>query len=459
MSQKSLLGDFIKYVTLNILGQIAYSCYTMADTFFVSTSMGTDGLTALNLAFPVFCLMNGTGLMIGIGGGSRYSILRSGNDQKRANQSFTAAMGLAIFFSALYGLTGLLFSHPLTRMLGADETVFAPTHIYLKTLMVFAPAFLINTVLQCFIRNDGNPSLSMKAMTIGSVSNIVLDYVFIFPMGMGIFGAAFATGLSPVISMAVVMPCLLRGKNGFHFSKTRAFREMAVGIMARGVPPLMTEVSSGIVMLLFNGIILRLEGNTGVAAFGVICVISLVVVAIYTGLSQGIQPVISRNFGLGNGENVKTILKYAMVAMLLVSAVLYGVLFLYAPELAYVFNREKDMVLQEFAVPGMKIYFTACPFIGFNIVLSTYFISTDQPVPGQIISLLRSMIVLIPMAIFLSWRFGMTGVWSAYPVTELLVAGAGAALYLRAGRRAGSRDVRNRKAGERQRNWKSEEME
>lgn len=436
MSQKSLLGDFIKYVTLNILGQIAYSCYTMADTFFVSTSLGTDGLTALNLAFPVFCLMNGTGLMIGIGGGSRYSILKSGNDQQGADQSFTTAMRLAVFFSVLYGMAGLMLSGPITRILGADVTVFVPTHTYLKTLMVFAPAFLINTVLQCFIRNDGKPSLSMKAMAAGSISNIVLDYIFIFPMEMGIFGAAFATGLSPVISMAVVLPYLLRGKNGFHFSKKGALREMAGGIMARGVPPLMTEVSSGIVMLLFNVIILRLEGNTGVAAFGVICVISLVVVAIYTGLSQGIQPVISRNFGMGNGEHVKKVLKYAMVTMSFLSAALYVILFLYSSELAYVFNREKDMVLQGFAVPGMKIYFTACPFIGFNIVLSTYFISTDQPVPGQIISLLRSMIVLIPMAIFLSWRFGMTGVWSAYPVTELLVAGAGAALYLRAGRRA-----------------------
>ena len=159
MRNTSIFKVFLKYVSLNILGQMAYSCYTLADTFFVSASLGANGLTALNLAFPVFCLINGTGLMIGMGGGTRYSILKSRGEDDRANRVFTNAVYLVAFFSALFATAGLLFSGTIVRLLGADDTVFAMTNTYLRVMLLFAPAFLSNNLLQCFVRNDGRPSL------------------------------------------------------------------------------------------------------------------------------------------------------------------------------------------------------------------------------------------------------------------------------------------------------------
>ena len=126
MRNTSIFKVFLKYVSLNILGQMAYSCYTLADTFFVSASLGANGLTALNLAFPVFCLINGTGLMIGMGGGTRYSILKSRGEDDRANRVFTNAVYLVAFFSALFATAGLLFSGTIVRLLGADDTVYTP---------------------------------------------------------------------------------------------------------------------------------------------------------------------------------------------------------------------------------------------------------------------------------------------------------------------------------------------
>lgn len=300
MNDKMIFKYFCKYITLNILGQIAYSCYTMADTFFVSAALGADGLTALNLAFPMFCLINGTGLLIGMGGGTRFSILESRGENKQANVIFTNAIYLWIFFSVIFVLLGYFLSDCLTRILGADETVFSLTHTYLKVMLLFAPAFLMNSLLQCFVRNDGCPSRSMLAMIAGSISNVILDYVFIFPFDMGIFGAIFATGLSPIISMIVLSPYFIRKENSFHFVKNSLLKDAVTDIISSGIPSFVTELTSGIVMLLFNFIILRLSGNVGVAAFGVITVISLVVVAIYTGLSQGVQPLLSTNYGAGN---------------------------------------------------------------------------------------------------------------------------------------------------------------
>lgn len=184
-------------------------------------------------------------------------------------------------------------------------------------------------------------------------------------------------------------------------------------------------------MFLFNFLLLRLEGNIGVAAFGILSVISLVVVAIYTGLSQGIQPVLSLNHGTGNIKNVKKVRSYALVTALLISVFLYSIIFFYAPELTLIFNSEKDPVLQAFAVPGLRLYFLACPFLGFNLVTATYFTSTERPRPAQLLSFLRGFLILIPMAFLLSSLFKITGVWCAYPVTEAMVAVIGVILSIR----------------------------
>lgn len=427
---KSVFKDFMKYVSLNILGQMAYSCYTLADTFFVSASLGADGLTALNLAFPVFCLLNGTGLMIGMGGGTKYAIAKSRGETVKANRIFTNAIYMGSCFAALFVLMGLFLSGMLVKALGADSTVFPMTNTYLKVMLLFAPAFLTNNLLQCFVRNDGKPSLSMTAMISGSLSNVVLDYLFIFPFHMGIFGAILATGFAPIISIAVLSPYFIKKKNGFHFMKAAPNVRKMMEIIASGIPSFVTELSSGIVMFLFNFIILRLEGNIGVAAFGVITVISLVVVAIYTGLSQGIQPIISANYGIGNRVGVKTILMYAMVTAIFLSGTIYTVIYFDASQIAFIFNSERNETLQTLAVTGLKLYFLACPFIGFNIVTATYFTSTERPRPAQVISFLRGLFVLVPMAFLLSTVWKMTGIWYTYPLTECIVSIVGAVLYI-----------------------------
>lgn len=429
MNHQSVFREFSKYVSLNILGQMAFSCYTLADTFFVSAKLGANGLTALNLAFPIFCLISGTGLMLGIGGGTKYSIYKSRNEETQANRVFTNAVYLVIAFATLFFFTGLFFSETLVRLLGADDTVFEITNTYLKVMMLFAPAFLTNHLLQCFVRNDGKPSLSMAAMITGSFSNVVLDYIFIFPLDMGIFGAILATGLAPIISIIVLSPYLIKRNNKFHFIKSAPFKKYIGEIISSGSSPFLTEATSGIVMFLFNFIILGISGNIGVAAFSVITVVSLVVVALYTGLSQGIQPILSRNYGAGNVNAVKSILKYAIITMLLLSTIIYSIIYFCAPTITAVFNSEGNTVLADYAIYGLKLYFTACPFIGCNIVLATYLISTEKPFLAQIISLLRGFIVLVPVAFLLSSILEMTGVWCAYPMTELLVAVVAIVLY------------------------------
>jgi len=430
MSKSTCFKDFVKYSSLNVMGMIGLSCYILADTFFVSKGLGTNGLTALNLAIPVYSFIHGSGLMIGMGGATRYSIRKSQNDSVAANQTFSNAVIIAAGFAAFFIMLGVLFSGTIIFFFGADVSVFNMSKTYLQVILLFAPAFLLNNVLLCFVRNDGAPQLSMMAMIGGSLSNIVLDWVFIFPCNMGIFGAVFATGLAPIISMLILSPYFIWKRNGFHFKRCKLDGRLVVSILLIGVPSLITEVSSGIVMIVFNSIILRLQGNVGVAAYGVVANLSLVIMAIYTGIAQGIQPLVSRNYGTGKISNIQTVMKYALTTMLILSGIIYAGVYIGASQITSIFNSEQNVLLQSIATTGLKLYFIACPFAGFNIILSVYFISTEHLRPAHIISILRGFAVIIPMAFLLSAIVKLVGLWCSFPAAELLVAVIGIVFYI-----------------------------
>ncbi|MDO4298254.1 MAG: MATE family efflux transporter [Lachnospiraceae bacterium] len=429
MKEQSCWGDFAQYTFLSVLGTLGVSCYILADTFFVSKGLGINGLTALNLAIPVYNFIHGTGLMLGVGGGTRFSICKSQKREKEVNRIYTNTIYIALIFSVVFMLPGILLPERLALLLGADGDVLAMTTTYLRWLLLFAPAFILNDVFLCFVRNDGSPQLSTAAMLVGSVSNILLDYIFIFPMGMGIFGAIFATGLSPIISIIMMLPHWIGKKNTFHFVKTGMKKEIATQDLLLGFPSFVLQFSSGIVIIVFNTIMLKLAGNTGVAAYGVIANISLVVVAVYTGIGQGIQPLVSFFYGTGNNRQEKAVLRYAMITMLSISVIVYFIIFIFAQPITAVFNSENNTELQRIAVMGLKLYFISIPFVGYNVILSTFFTSVEMALPAHVLSVLRGLILIIPMAFSLSALSGMTGVWLACPITELLTALCGLSIY------------------------------
>lgn len=423
------MRDFINYTVLSVLGTLGVSCYILADTFFVSKGLGTDGLTALNLAIPIYNFIHGTGLMLGMGGATKFSVCKSQKKTGEVHRIYTNTLYLAVFFSVMFVLCGCIFSNHLAMLLGADVTVLEMTGTYLRWLLYFAPAFILNDVLLCFVRNDDSPQLSMIAMLIGSFANIGLDYIFIFPMGMGIFGAVFATGASPVISIIMMLPHWLRKKNTFCLIKTGLRKDIIKQDLSLGFPSLIAQLSSGITMITFNALILKLAGNTGVAAYGIVANISLVTVAVYTGIAQGIQPLVSTFYGAGNHRQAKTMLKYALITMLSVSAAAYLLIFVLAQPITAVFNSENNIKLKQISETGLKIYFTSIPFVGYNIILATYFTSIEKAVPAQILSILRGLVIIIPMAFLLSALWGMTGIWLTYPITECSIALLGFVIY------------------------------
>ena len=434
MERKAVLREYGKYVCLNVLGMVGLSCYILADTFFIAGRLGADGLTALNLAIPVYSAVHGVGLMLGMGGAIRYTVAVNRGGGEEGSRVFSHTLLLAACLAAAFVLLGLTCPGRITALLGADEAVFAMTNTYLRTVLFFAPAFVANNLLLCFVRNDGAPKLAMAAMLSGSFANILLDYLFLFPLGMGIFGAVLATGLAPLISMAVLSLHRLRGRNRFHLVPVRPEPRQAMATLSLGFPSLIAELSSGLVILIFNGIILGLEGNTGVAAYGVIANLSLVALAICTGIAQGAQPLVSSAHGRGDAASARRVLGYALATVAGLSLLLYVLVFLFNAPLAAAFNRQGDAVMQCLAEEGLRLYFTGIGFAGFNLILSAFFAASERGRPAQVIALLRGAVVIVPAAFLLSALWGITGVWISFPVAEGLVALAGLWLYRAAGR-------------------------
>lgn len=420
--QESLLKTFLKYIFLNIIGMIGLSCYILADTYFVAKGFGADGLTALNLAIPIYSFISGIGLMIGMGGATRYAILKGQQKQQDMNLVFTRSVMLAALCSMLLVLVGIFLSNSITTLLGADLSVHEMTKNYLLTILLFSPFFIMNNLLICFIRNDGNPRLAMTAMLTGSFSNIVLDYIFIFPFSMGMFGAALATGLAPIISMLILSIHFIKKKHNFKFIRIKQLLQGIFDIAALGSASLIMEVSSGVVMLVFNLIILRLEGNIGIAAYGIIANLALVATAVFTGVTQGIQPIVSFHYGRGNKENTRKLYRYALLASSIIAVVIYAVSYIYSDMIISVFNKDNNIYLAGLAKNGMHLYFMAFLFVGFNAITAAYFSATDKPMVSFLISVLRGAVIIIPMAFLLSAGFGITGIWITLTCTEILTA-------------------------------------
>ena len=414
--------EFAKYTSLNIIAMVSVSFYILVDTFFISWGIGAYGLAALNFAIPVWGIIMGCGLMLGIGGATKYAVLKSQNETADANQFFTSTIILMLIFSAFFVACGVFFADIITAILGTNSEVFHMSRTYLQTLLLFSPMILVNTMLVCFARNDGAPRLAMLVMVSNSFVNIGLDYIFIIQQEMGMFGAALATGLANTIGVVILVIYFIWGNSSFRLVRCKITKSITFGIFATGLPSLIAEASISVVMVAFNIVIFGLSGNIGVAAFGIIANILIVVTAIYNGIAQGIQPLISKYHGSGSIAAVKSILRYALILTAIISAIIYTAVFFGANQIANIFNSEQNELLQSLAIMGIRIYFAGTVFAGFNIIITMYFTSIENPRPAHIISMLRGFIIILPLVFLLSATGGITGVWFAFPITEAIVA-------------------------------------
>ena len=318
----SIKKQFAKYVSQNILGMLGVSCYIIVDTFFISKAAGADGITALNLVLPIYGLIYAIGAMIGVGSATRFTIMRK-RGEKEADDYLFNALFWVLLLSIPFVLAGIFVPDKVVALMGGDLQIAALGKAYTRIFLMFTPFFMANHVFMAYVRNDKAPTLAMIATLASSMSNIVFDYIFMFPMGLGLTGAALATVISPILSILIC---------GTHFLMKKNTVRMKIGIPSLrrlgqscqlGVAAFVGEITSAVTTTVFNFLILGLVGNIGVAAYGIVANFALVATAIFNGIAQGSQPLISSSYGKGDEKDVKILRNMSLITGFVCAIILY----------------------------------------------------------------------------------------------------------------------------------------
>jgi len=417
----SLTKQYFKYVSQNIFGLLGTSCYILADTYFISQAAGTSGVALLNLCLPIYNFIFAIGSMLGLGAATRYAILRAQGDE-RSERYFSNALLWALVFALPFMLAGIFCPEVLLRFMGGDAEIVALGVGYARIFLLFTPFFMCNYIVSAFVRNDGNPSLAMVATLCGSLFNVVFDYIFMFPMGLGLPGAALATAVSPVLSIAICSRHFFKKSSTVRLVRQLPSPKLLAQSCQLGVSGFVGEMSSGVTTTVFNLLLLRLAGNVAVAAYGVVAHYALGATAIFNGVAQGAQPLVSRCYGKNDAAGTRKLLLLGSGTALVLAAALYAVLFGFTGPIVAVFNSENSALMAQYAFSGMRIYFLGYFFAGFNIVAAGYLGAVDRPAEASATSLSRGIVAIVACSLVLSALFGMNGVWAAFPASEAITA-------------------------------------
>lgn len=409
---------FVKFVSANILSMLAMSFYILADTMFIANGVGSDGLTALNIVLPFYSILNGTGLILGMGGATRYSIARGAGDDRIADRIFTEVFIIGCAFGLIYTVLGLAIPEQICRMLGADDSVIGLAVTYLRSLSICNLPFVVNHIILAFVRNDNSPRLAMTAVIGSSLFNILFDWMLIYPCDLGIFGASFATGFSSVVSIVIASLHFVLKKNNFKLVKPKFVWADISFSLAAGFPSLINELANGIVIFVFNTLLYKLGGNVAINAFSVVANLSLVAVFTFNGVAQGTQPLLSYYYGASNRKNIYKTFVYAIVTVIGLAVTFYMSFYFARDFFIGLFNKDNSEEMLVLAREAVKLYDIAFFGSSLNIVCMALFSSCGRQAFSFILSLMRGLFMPVGYAFAFAHLWQITGIWIAVPVSE-----------------------------------------
>ncbi len=409
---------FFRYFIPSVMGVLSVSSYIFFDTVFIGKGVGSNGLSALNVVLPIYNIFSAVGLLFGMGGATVLSICRGKKDEDTATKVFSYSVILSLIVGLIITVVGSMFLDNVAMLLGANEENIFLVEEYLRIIMIMPIGFIMTNVFNIFVRNDGSPRLAMVSMIISSFVNIVFDYILVFPMDMGMKGAAIATFISPVVGIIII--------SSHFFTKgcrlKLVFQSIDINIIKRvvanGAPSFIMEISAGIVIFAFNSAIFKYLGNMGIAAYGIIANIGIIFVSIFNGIAQAAQPIISINHGAGFKNRVYEILRISQVTALFFGFVFFALGMLFPEFLISMFNN--DIALISVTKRGIYLYFVAFIVMGINVTNTMYFQSIEEFKTSTAMSILRGVGGIIIGLFILPLFIGVDGVWITVPVAEAL---------------------------------------
>jgi len=419
LGKDSILKIFIQYAVPSALGMLAMSLAGIVDGIFIGRYVGTNGLAAINLVYPLAALALGISIMIGVGGSTVATTELGAEKIKTAQNTFTVTIILITSFALFVVLAGSLFMDNLIGLLGSDNLLKNDVKDYLSTIILFFPFLMLTFILDAFIRSDGSPLFSVVSLIISALINIVLDYYFVAEFSWGLKGAAMATGISQTAAFIMLSLYILKGKTEYRFVRP-VFNAKKIKLMLfNGSSELVNEMSAGFSTYIFNLILMARLGAIGVAAYSVVGYGAMVGMMIFFGVAQAIQPGVSYNLGAENLARIKAFLKLGTAVNIAAGTIMFLLMFFFAEPLASIFAKD-NLKLIELTVHISKLFSFSFLLSGINIVLSMFFTSMHRAKDSIIIALSRSLIFILVGLAFLPLILGDNGIWLAIVFAELI---------------------------------------
>lgn len=416
MNRRKLL---FRYVAPSVLSMVSFFLFSVIDGIFVGRGIGTDALGAVNIVFPVPMIFNACCLLFTIGGGTIMAIRIGRGDTEGANQVFLNSFIMLLLVSVAFSAIAVFLTGPICSLLGAGDTFYQLTTDYLFWYGIFFIPVGLCIGLNVFCRNDNDPILVSVGMVVATSVNIVLDWVFIFPLHMGMKGGAIATGIAQVIQLGIVMIHFIRKKGVLRFRRFRLQLPMIGKMAVRGLPECISQFCDPVSTIVINLMLVKYIGDVGVNAYSVICYVAAFSIAIFAGCAEGLQPLFGNCYGAGNEKDLKYYFRCGMLISVIGAALILVLLWFVDEPLCALYA--VDGPTMAMTMDAMFQFSWGFVVQAVNVIISAYLYSTTRTRQAVVINTLRSFIVNVAVILSLPFFFGARAIWYTFGVFEAIV--------------------------------------
>lgn len=405
-----------------IIGMLSNSLYMIINRLFVGNVVGADAISGMTVTMPISFILMAFGMLVGIGAGALISIRLGQQNHAEAEQILGNALTLFLIITVVISGSLLLFLDYLLTQFGASSTILPYGRQFISIILWGSFFQFISFGLGSTIRSEGNPRISMNIMLINAGLNIILDFIFVYILKLGMPGTAAATIISQAVSAALVIRHYLSPASvlKLRLENLRLRWHLVTGIFAIGMAPFFMQLVASVINILFNQGLAHYGGDNAIGAFGIIYTLTMFILMPVLGINQGSQPIIGYNYGAQKYDRVKETLRQSVIWATVILTVGYILVEVFAGSLISAFNSDVDLI--QIGTHGMRIFLLLLPVVGFQIVAANFFQAIGKAVISLILSMLRQVIVLIPLLLFLPLSLGLNGIWYASPAADLIAA-------------------------------------
>lgn len=408
----------VKFALPSIIGMIFVAIQGMIDGIFVGNFIGSKGLAGINIAQPFSQFVMAYSLTIGVGAQTLVGIFLGEKEEKKAQDMYKTGLLTTLFFSLVIGLLGFAFSSQIAGMLGAQGEVLIHSSLYIKTIACFLPFVGTMFLFEFLVRTIGKPEISLIAMVVSVLVNIVLDYILIKVFSFGVVGAAFATGVSYFIALVIELIPFFKKDSIIQIFKGDFISSQVWPMIYNGSSEGVSSLASAISMFLFNIALMKTSGVNGVVAFSVVSYFSQVGYMLLFGIADAIRPIVSYNYGASYKNRMSELLQISIKLNFLIGLFIFGFLTFVSPHMVSLFIKDNASVIP-LVERGASIYAFAFLFNGFNILISSYFTAIDDALYSIIVALSRGLIFMTIGIFILPNIFGISGVFLTIVFAEI----------------------------------------